>query len=136
MNQETHFGYEDFWEQQEPGPCPRSAEPEDGWSDGIELEESAPAWQRPISQRDPFPPCAALRTWPQNYPVGELADLSEAEAAETDPDHFVYSDVEMEAWAQIVSELLGDNLVIGSSGAAFASVKAVSHTRLRPSHEP
>lgn len=122
MNQETQFSYEDFWEQMESELRPRPAVAEDGWVDVIELEEPAPPWVRLSSRRDPFPPCAALAAWPQNYPVGELADLTDAEAAEEDPDRFVFSDGEMEAWAQIVSEMLDDTMVVGLVGSSFARV--------------
>jgi hypothetical protein len=61
-----------------------------------------------VSARDPFPPCKALQEWPANYPVGELADLDEDEAAELNPARFVYSDAECECWRTIVQTLLDD----------------------------
>jgi hypothetical protein len=90
--------------------------------DDIELEVPAPPWVRLPSRRDPFPPCEALRAWPQNVSVGELADLTEAEMAEDDPERFVYSDAELEAWAQIVASLLDETTGPTLDGSSFARI--------------
>jgi hypothetical protein len=63
---------------------------------------------RRVASREPFPPCRALAAWPANYPVGELADLDEEEAAETDPARFVFSDAECDGWRGIVTALLDE----------------------------
>lgn len=124
MEQTTEFEYERFWNEDQ-RPRRSAGDPDDdgwiddGWVDDDILEAPAPPWVRLVSRRDPFPPCGELATWPKNYPVGELADLSEAEAAEEDPDRFVFSDGEMEAWVQIVGDVVdgADSFVRG--GASF-----------------
>jgi hypothetical protein len=67
------------------------------------------------SCRDPFPPCRVLRGWPANYPVGDLADLDDEEAAEVDPARFVFSDAELEGWRTIVRALLDEMEGVASS---------------------
>ncbi len=104
MEQKTQFSYDEFWKLYESNERPdRPIIDSDGWTDTVELEVRAPPWVRISSRRDPFPPCAELARWPANYPVGDLADLTEEEAAEEDPNRFVFSDGEMEAWAMIVA---------------------------------
>ena len=111
MEARLQFGYDDFWKLYEANDTPLP--PEDELEPGgleIELELDLPAspWLRPATRRDPFPPCGELLTWPANYPAGELADLTEAEADEDDPARFVYSDAEREAWGQIVAALIDE----------------------------
>ena len=61
---------------------------------------------RHTDSSDLFPPCEALRSWPAGFRAGEHADLNQEEMDETDPSKFVYSDGELEAWGQIVGQLL------------------------------
>jgi hypothetical protein len=42
------------------------------------------------------------------FTAGPFADLSDTEMEEVDPDRFVYSDLEMEAWLACVASLLGE----------------------------
>jgi len=67
----------------------------------------APTLRR-CNESDPFPPCEELRRWPSGFVPRELADLSESEMSEEDPQKFVYSDSEMEAWGQFVGQLLDE----------------------------
>ena len=99
------------------------------WVDDIELEVPAPPWVRLPSRRDPFPPCEALRAWPQNVSVGELADLTEAEMEEDNPECFVYSDAELEAWAQIVASLLDETTGPALDGSSFARIRKEAPSR-------
>lgn len=120
MENAVQFTYDDFWKLYEANdrPEPQRLE-QDGWTDSVELEEPAPPWVRVVSRRDPFPPCAALAFWPKNCSAGVLADLSPEEEAEEDPDRFVFSDGEMEAWVDCVhlvaDEVVGPRLPLGTS---------------------
>lgn len=128
MTQIEQFSYDSFWEEREPSP-PQPAIELDGWVDEIELEVPAPPWVRLVSRRDPFPPCVALRPWPQNYPVCELADLTEDELDEDDVGGFVYSDAELEAWAQIVGGLLDEATGLALDGSSFARIRKEAPSR-------
>jgi hypothetical protein len=128
MTQIEQFSYDSFWEEHEPSPRQPPIEL-DGWVNEIELEVPAPPWVRLVSRRDPFPPCEALRPWPQNYPVGDLADLTEAEMDEEDPANFVFSDAELEAWAQIVGGLLDEANGLALDGSSFARIRNEAPSR-------
>ena len=127
MEAQQQIGLEEFWKLYEANDTPLP--PEDttelgGLEAELALDLPAPPWLRPCSRRDPFPPCGELLAWPANYPAGELADLTEAEAAEEDPARFVYSDAEMEAWGQIVAALI-DEMQAPSRflGPSFARIR-------------
>lgn len=119
MEQSTEFDYETWWNEREQPAAPAPEAREGSDLEEEELESPAPPWVRLVSRRDPFPPCGALAIWPKNYTVGELADLSEDEEAEEDPARFVYSDAEMELWAQTVAHVLS-----GRHGAPFVASPA------------
>jgi len=134
MKQVAQFSYDEFWKLYESNDRPDPAVVDnDGWTDSVELDSPAPPWVRISSRRDPFPPCLELSRWPSNYPVGELADLSEEEQRETDPDRFVFSDGEMEAWALIVSaeldELVGPRLPHRASSRKTEEEAAIKQTQ-------
>jgi hypothetical protein len=61
--------------------------------------------------------------------VGDLADLTEAEMDEEDPANFVFSDAELEAWAQIVGGLLDEANSLALDGSSFARIRNEAPSR-------